>query len=311
MNPKSLCQSAGQLSGMKQLKQLALLYIGVILGANLLLLLSDLLISQMMADAVGLAALGKRSVLMTVQTLLQLAVSAAVPFWSYSFYQAAILTARQQIPGKQAMLSGFHRFGPLLRMLLLEGLIATGYMMLASIGASMLYMMSPLAERAMNEIAPILMEAESLTSDPEALNALMEPAMEQLIKNLWPMYLLMIAAMGVLLIPWLYKLRLAPYHILDGENSALQAMAKSQHEMYGNRFTMFKLDLCWWWYYGLLTLSALPLYAAGFFGYDNLLFWVLTLCGFGIQFLIQWQLHPRVQASYALAYDQLKKEPQQ
>ena len=125
------------------------------------------------------------------------------------------------------------------------------------------------------------------------------------------MYLLIAIALGVLLIPWLYKLRLAPFHILDGENSALRAMAQSQYEMHGNRFEMFKLDLCWWWYYGLLALASVPMYIYIYHGGGDVMYWVLTLTSYGLQVLVQWQLMPRVQTSYALAYDQLKKEPQQ
>jgi len=311
MNQRSLCKTATELTGDRLFKKLSLLSICVIVAANLLSLLSQTLINSLMSDAVGLSALGKRSALLTVQTAVQLAITLGLPFWGYGFYKVAMYAARKATPDSKTLLWGFRRFFPLLRLLVLEFLIAMGYTMLASLGASMLYMMTPLAEKALNDVSPALMQAEALINDPEALNALMIPVMQDLLQKLWPMYLLLMIALGALLIPWLYKLRLAPYLILDGENSALKAMAISQQQMYGHKFAFFKLDLCWWWYYGLLVLATLPISISAYLD-NEALFWTLTLVSFGLQILVQWQLLPRVQTSYALAYDQLKKEtPQQ
>jgi len=308
MEPKILYRSATELSAGQRLKQLALLSVGVMVAANLFLLLVGELISSLMQDATGLAMLGKRTTLLTIQSLLEFAVSVALPFWGYGFYKAAMFVSRKAEPNKKTLLWGFQKFWPLLRLLALELAIGIGYALLATVGATMLYMMTPWAARVMAQIEPALIQATTLTNDPEALNALMEPVVAEMMKGMWPMYLLIVMALGALLIPWLYKLRLAPYHILDGENSALKAMAISQQEMYGNKFSFFKLDLCWWWYYGLLALAVSPLYVYAYTGGSNGLFWVLTLVSYGLQLVIQWQFLPRVQTSYALAYDQLKSK---
>ena len=80
MNPKSITQTATRLSEGKGLKQLALYSTGVLVIANLLLLLIQEIIGSFLQDATGLAALGKRSMLLTVQSAFNLAVTVAAPF---------------------------------------------------------------------------------------------------------------------------------------------------------------------------------------------------------------------------------------
>jgi uncharacterized membrane protein len=304
MNPKAHYEAARELTQNPLHKQLSLISVAAVIAANILLLLLQVLINHLMADAVGLSAMGKRTGLMTVQSVLQFAVSLALPFWTYGFHRVAMEIARKGDPTYHTLFAGFRRFGPLLRLMLLETIIATGLVLLGSWISTMLYMMTPFAAQVIEKITPALAEAENLT-DPAAVAALMEPVMQEMIKDLWPMYLLIVIVLGALLIPWLYKLRLAPYHILDGQNSALVAMSLSKYEMHGNRFAMFRLDLQWWWYYGLLVLSAAPLYIYSYMGGSTGAMWAMTLLSYGLQFLVQWQLLPRLQTSYALAYDAL------
>lgn len=305
MEPKKIYQTAKDLTADPFHKQLALLSAGAVAAANILLLLLQVLIEHMLTDAVGLAALGKRAAFTTVQSVLQFAVTLALPFWTYGFYQVAMEIARNEKPSYRSLLAGFRRFGPLLRLMLLEWLIATGLTLLGTWISTMAYMMTPFAAQVIENITPALAEAEKLT-DPVAQAALMEPVMQEMIKDIWPMYLLIVAVVGAILIPWLYKLRLAPYHIMDGEKSAMQAMALSKYEMHGNRFSLFKLDLHFWLYYSLMVLAAVPLYIPT--GDNMLLFWGTVLLSYGLQLLAQWQLLPRVQTAYALAYDALKRK---
>ena len=305
MDPKSIYASATRLSDNPKLKQLALFSAGALAVANLLVLLVQLLVESLLQDATGLAAIGKRTALLSVANVFQFLVTAAAPFWTYGFYRVAMDAARQQPPNSKTLLSGFLRFGPLLRMLLIEGLIGTGYVLLGCTLGSTLFMMTPLAEQAFYSIGPALEQAQTIT-DPAALEAMMQPLMVELIKQIWPMYLLMAIAIGVFLIPWLYHLRLAPYHILDGENRALQAMGRSRQEMHFSRFSLFLLDLRFWWYYGLLLLATVPLYIPMFTTLSPLMLVLTTALSYGLQVLIQWQWLPRVQTSYALVYDALR-----
>ena len=313
MDTKTIYHSSRELTGQPSHKKLALYSIGAVVIANILLLLVDSLMRYLIQDATGLTALGKRAMLQTVTSALQLALNLAAPFWAYGFTKVAMDIARQGNPTPDTLLTGFRRFWPLLRYLILVTIIGISYFFLSTMIGTMLFMLSPMSDQAMLAIEPALAQAETaaLANDPEALNALMGPLMAQLLQRIWPMYLLIAIALCVILLPWLYQIRLTPYHILDGDNKVLFALAKSRHEMYGKRFSMFLLDLRFWWYYALLLIASVPLYVYSFTGGGQLAMWGLTLLSLGLQLLVQWQFLPRVETAYALAYDQLriKEEP--
>ena len=94
MNPRSITQTATRLSEGKDLKQLALYSAGALALANLLLLLVQELIGSLLTDATGLAALGKRSLLLTIQSIFSLAVTAprrATHLHKHNYFQLRTL----------------------------------------------------------------------------------------------------------------------------------------------------------------------------------------------------------------------------
>ena len=308
MNTKSLCQQAVRLTSDGSGKRLALLSAGAVAIANLLLMLMSSLIDFFLKDATGLDAIDQRASLMTIQSTLQLVVTVASPFWTYGFYKVALDLSREEAPDKETLLYGFRRFWPLLRFLLLETLIVTVLTALAALLSSFIYTSLPFGRAAIAEAEAAFAEAQKVTSDPDALQALTDPILISLLKKIWPMYLLMAALIGVILVPWLYRLRMAPFYILDGENRAAYAMALSRQKLQGYRLSWFLLDLRWWWYYGLMILAAAALYLPNIIGGGQLLFWGITLASCCLQVLLQWQFLPRVQTSYALAYEHLRKK---
>ena len=75
-----------------------------------------------------------------------------------------------------------------------------------------------------------------------------------------------------------------------------------------NRWKLFKLDLSFWWYYGLQLLiyavSILPIFLLPHWDQN-----ILILCGVVIQciglFFLEYKCLPFVQTSYAVFYDRL------
>lgn len=303
MDRKQFRQTAAALTGNPGFKRLALYSAGAVAAANILLLLLQLLTDRLIQNATGLDGLSKRSGILTMQSVLDFAISIAAPFWSFGFYKVAMDIARNNQPETKTLLFGFQRFWPLLRLLILEILTFFCLAMLGGMAASMLYVNTPLSNALMKYI-PTLEAAEQLT-DPEAIAALIEPILPSMILDMLPLFLLVFLAIGVLVIPWAYKIRLAHYHVLDGLNHATVAMALSKQEMRGSRFALFKLDLSWWWYYLLLMLTSAPQFL------PKIPLLVSAILTFGLQVLVQWLFMARVETSYALAYDWLRfKTPQ-
>ena len=108
------------------------------------------------------------------------------------------------------------------------------------------------------------------------------------------------------------------YLVLDAHMGAFQALKTSARITGGQKWSLAKLDLHFWWFYGLEALISILCYGdllLPLLGVDlgmngtlaSFVFYALALaCQIG---LYAWQ-KPRIMASYALFYhDLLPKEP--
>ena len=119
---------------------------------------------------------------------------------------------------------------------------------------------------------------------------------------------------GVLMIPLLYRFRMAEFVIMDiPKTGALAAMGKSNKIMRRNCWKLFRLDLSFWWFYGLRVILTAICYGdllvdkLGIslpFGEDAqffLFYFVYALCQLALD-VYAWG---RIQTTYAVAYDTL------
>ena len=100
--------------------KLALLHTGATLVLLLLLEGSNVLLSNGIEGTGGLSGLGMRSVLTTIQTLVEMLVQIALPFLQAGFLCAAIRIAHREAVGPEDLLGGFRNFHRVLRYKLLE-----------------------------------------------------------------------------------------------------------------------------------------------------------------------------------------------
>ena len=135
--------------------------------------------------------------------------------------------------------------------------------------------------------------------------------MENLMSKMWPVYLLGTVGAAVLVIPMFYRLRLADYAVLDGENRARTAMWESRLRSRGHKFRLFKLDLSFWWYYLMMAVasgvSCLDLFLPrwGIAVDPDTAYWICLLVSIGLQLLVGYFGIPRLHTAYAIAYDTL------
>ena len=210
------------------------------------------------------------------------------------------------------MLAGFHRVGPYLG-LMLNRAILTILVLVVSINiSSVIYMMTPAADR-------ILELAENFGDTDQMYDYLYSLDMDQimvLLRSMIPMMVIGCVLASVLLIPLLYRFRMAEYVILDQKGiRGIGAMILSAALLRRRRWQLFKLDLRFWWYYGLKLLCTVLLYgdmileAVGVVlpvgsGMAYVLTYVLYLGGL---FAVEISFRPRVETAYACAYEQLKE----
>ena len=103
-------------------KRIILIHTAVSLGIMLLVAVLDYVLSGQIENTSGLSGLGTRSVLTTVQSILQMVQMAVLPFWEIGYLYAAMKMAVKEPAEPGTLLEGFRLFGPLFRIMLLKGL---------------------------------------------------------------------------------------------------------------------------------------------------------------------------------------------
>ena len=287
--------------------KLALLHTGAAAAFSLILMLLNHLLSQQIADTGGLSAVGLQAGLSTAQTMLSITSLVVAPFWDMGFVYATVRIARGEHTEPATLLRGFQRFGPVLRLQLLQGILYAGIAFFSIQLSSGIYMLTPFATPLMEAVQTI--PAEELTVD-----AIMAAAAKPEI--MIPMYVVAAAVTGALMIPVYYRFRLAQFLIVDDPKiGALMALGMSNRLMRRNRWAMFRLDLRFWWFYGLQLVSAALCYGdvlAGALGIqlpvsETVAFFGFFLLHCVVQLVLAWFAVSPVKVTYAVSYDVLRQ----
>lgn len=279
-------------------RKLALLFVGATVAVGFLLTLVGFLLEKQMESHVGLGGLNTRTTLSLLQTLLMIGGTVAIPFWNLGYTGAALKTARDELAEPKTLLAGFRRVFPAVRLFLLQSAIIIAVCIFGMQAGTILYMLSPASDGAMIFLEQML---QDVTVIDEAMAL-------QILKLMWPMYLLIGIAIVALLVPISYRLRLVEFSLMDGEERALLNMANSYRKMRGNCLSFFRLDLSFWWYYALQALASVLTYGDVFFGNDSGAYWGFYIASCGAQLVIGYFFLPRVMTTYAVAYDEITKE---
>lgn len=286
-------------------KKLALLHTGVALGISLLTTLLNLFLSRQIDTTGGLAGLGLRSVLTTIQSALELVGSLALPFWEMGIFAAAALWASGQAARPGVLPEGFRRFGPVLRLQLLQGLILIALFMALIYPASTIFMLTPWAD-------PLVAQLQTMITPnmTELTPQMMELAME----HIQPLIILCFALFGCVAVPLLFRLRFASYLIMCKPFGALAAMRESARLTRRNCLRLLKLDLRFWWFYVLQAVSVslcygdllLALVGVTLPWNSTAAFLIFYCLGLVAQLALYVYARPRLVTTYALAAQALQ-----
>lgn len=288
-------------------RKLALIHAGAAMALSLVLTVLNFILSRQIESTGGLGGIGLRSVLSTAQSFLSIANALILPFWEIGFIAAAIAMARRESVTPDILLSGFRRFGPVLRLNLLQLALYAGVVFLCIQISAGVFLMTPFSD-------PLLNATEQMAATGTAV--LDEAAVVALSELIIPVYGIFAILFCLLAIPLSYRFRMANFVIMDNEKlGALHAMGKSHKMMRYNRFSLFRLDLSFWWYYLLQGLTMgfgfadvfLSALGVEFFNSDVVFFGsyiIYLLCQLGLA----WWMQSRVQTTYAMAYEAVRPE---
>ena len=234
-------------------KKLTVIHSGAALLLSLVVFVLSFLLSSGIDSTGGLSGIGTRSLLELGQALLSIVSYICLPFWEIGFFAAAIGFARRESVNPRTLTTGFSRFGPVLRMYLLQALLYMAVVLACMNIASMIFAMTPFSAPLMELLLPMM--EQSATVDPTQITP--DMALE-ILQAAIPMYVIFLILFLGLCIPISYRLRMAPFAIMDDAPRARAALSASNRMMKGNCFALFRQDLRFWWYYaGLLLLTVL------------------------------------------------------
>ena len=291
-------------------RTVALVYTGVLVGLSLLVTAGDYLLEQMISETGGLSNLGTRTVLSTVQSMLPILQMLLMLGWNAGYFTAVLKFSRSEQADGNTLKSGFSLFFPMLRAMLLEGLIYFALCFLSFYLSMQIYMFTPWAQDLVEVMEPILPSVLS-GGTPVLEDAMVLPALQAMA----PMFLIFGALYFLLSVPVSYRLRMSTFCLIDAPKAgAMKAMATSRRIMHRNCFQLFKLDLSFWWYHGLLALASgiqmLPMLDLLPMDYDAAYY----LC-YGIYLAIVFAVYAlarnRVETAYAAAYETIREKPQE
>lgn len=295
----------------KNSRRAAMIHTGVIVAAGLVLTLLQMVLARGMGNATGLSGLGTISMLQTAQTVLQYANVILTPFWNLGFLYVAMQWARNRATGDRDLLTGFHRVGPCIGLLLNRFVIIFVAIFASVMICSNAYAMLPAGQQLQSQ-----MLATGAVDYNSYMESLTQQDMEALIASMRPVLIVSCAVAAVALVPVLYRVRLAEYVILDHKEArAFPAMLVSASLLRRRCWQMLKLDLQFWWYYGLKVLLLAICYADSLLAMlgvtlpvnGDVAFLVSYVVYLALLFCVDACFLPRVKTAYACAYDALKE----
>lgn len=303
-------------------RRLALIHAAVIALAMLALTGLDFYLNQQVNNNVGLSAMGTRSILQTVQTVLRFAVSICMPFWQIGFIYAAIRIARGRQTQPADLAEGFRRFRPVLRLYLTRGLFFILLGVVCSQAGSFFYSFTPMGQQFTEELL-----AQLPASATASYSALIEASMEllsamspqELLAQLWPALAITGAFFAAAAAFFFYCFRFADFIVMDQPGvRGIPALIRSSRLTRRQRFQVFRLDLSFWWYYLLYVLAALLGYADILLSYMNIPLPVSSdaayFIAYALSLLMQTLLFAvaggKLHTTWAVAYEALQQPPE-
>ena len=284
-------------------KKVVLLHTAIALGGSLLITILNYGLSHWIADTGGLSGMGLRSVLATLQSVLELGMMWALPFWEVGLLFCALRWAKGESAGFSNLLQGFRRLGGVFALQLLQGGLFFALGIALFYVCFSIFVMTPFGVPLMEFLEPIVEAAAGLKSTDALMTPEQMMAMMELMVPLFIFFGVVYIALAAVVF---YRLRFAEFAVLEGKG-AVRAMLESVRLTKGNALQVVKLDLYFWWFYLLQIVAVAVSYADMFLpvsvgvGMFFLLSAVSALC----QGVLLWQCRADVVTTLAVAYRDL------
>lgn len=310
LNPKTLRQQADMaLRRGRDPKKLTLTFAGISLGLSVVLYLINLWLDEQISGTGGLGNLGDRAILATAQQALPVLAGFVTMCLDLGFLAGLMRISRGQYADHTDLKVGFRKFWPLVRLSLIQAMLYFAIGFLAIQLGSTLFLLTPWADPVVEVLYPLTTSGSAVLDEAllMELSALMMPA-----------FCVMAVVFLLILLPFLFKMRMAYFCLLDDPRGRAMAAIRESSRMMRRRFgQMLKIDLSLWLYYVGMALSMLVLYldlildVLGIpFPMDAQLFSLVIYIGSAaVQFAVFVFLRPSAEITYLRVYDALREKP--
>lgn len=302
-----------RVENVRNLSKIVLIYAGLVLGLSGLATVVNYVLGLQMENLTGLSSFGKRTTLSSIRSMIPMVMSLVTLCLETGYLAVMLRVARGQYTSEQTLRLGFDRFWQLLRLSIFKA-IRYGLVVFLSIYAGvMLFMALPVSRPAMAVLEPHLAGLSVLNGEI----VLEEAVYAQFLKAVWPAYVICGILAAVAVVPMWYSYRMCSYLVIDKPGmGALMVMRQSKQMMRGNRLSLLKLDISYWWYYLALFAAhsiaygdvLLPLLGVKLPGNADLWYFVFMVAYLGALFAVYYFLRSKVEVSYGLAYDCVRPE---
>lgn len=238
-------------------RKIILFHTGITVAVSLIGTILNYILSQQIEATGGLGGMGLRSMLSTVQSVLQLLVAVALPFWEAGYCYATLKIARHEEAAPDSLLMGFRRFWPLLRVKVTQGVIYGGIGLICFFLSYQIFLLTPLSD-------PLFGILETIDIDTTMLQAelvLDDATMLALADAYTPMLLMGLVLFLIIAVLISYRYRMATFLALDHpEMRGMETLRISTYQLRGHMTALFKLDLSFLWFFVLDVLAAVLAY---------------------------------------------------
>lgn len=311
LNPKTLRQKAQMaLRRGREPKKLIYTFAGIQLVMAVLIYAANFWLDGQIAGTGGLSNLGTRAIFSTVKQALPLLSFCVTMCLDLGFLAGLMRICRGQYADHTDLKTGFRKFWSLVRLSLIQSALYFAIGFLAIQLGSLLFLFTPWADPLMEILTPLAM-SETTVMD--------EALVMELAGHMGPLFIFIGVVYLIALIPFLFRMRMAFFCLLDDPRGRAMAAIRESSRMMRRRFgQMLKLDFSLWPYYAAIALSLLVLYGDLFLallGIDlGLDFQVLGLIAWLGSSLIQFAatlfLRPQAEVTYLTVYDALREKQQ-
>lgn len=299
-----------------QPRQAAALYAAIGSVLALLSAVISFILNNQIAQTGGLSNMGLRSMLSTAQSVLPVVQMVVMLCLGLGYHMVALNVARNRHSGPDTLPEGFRRFGPLVRTTVLQYLIYFGIGFAAMYASVYIFLMLPVSRDFYEIMMPIVGDMSALDTALTLDDATLIAATNELAPMLW----IFLAVFLIAFLPIYYQHRMVMFCLVDEPGAgAFRTLRSSSRMMRRNCIALLKLDLSFWWYYLLVTLSTVVCYGDQLLPLVGVqlpmdpmvsyfLFYGIYLV---LQFGICYYFRNYLEVTYVRAYEQIRPREQE